>query len=196
MYLDLALIVLARSLVRDWSHSGFPNEWSRPPLASILPYLIPVLNYHPAKLGEILQKAYDNTFPEKETGNANQLDALYKELFGFSKQNYLDEYEVRYRAMSGDINREYDSQIIPTPLLKDLAKAIIHAYRVLSAKSESEHRSLRNLVDYLHFVFQLSEVTSAIGSDLVEFHDYWIKMSHDERKTYADKFLSEHELDI
>lgn len=185
-YIDLALRVLARALVREMSHGQYPTEWSRPPLNELLPLLYELLNYHPAHLGQIIRRAYNNTFPISESGNINQLGYNHKRLFGFSEKRYQDEYKVRkLTKYSGDITFLNDR--IPSNLMREIAERTIDIFTQLKPDQENEHRTLEHLVGNIYPLFTLDEDMGSIGFDLIEYSDFWRQMNNEDRVKLAKK---------
>lgn len=183
------LLILARKLASQMRHNGYPREWARQPLADILPLLFQVLNYHPGKLGDTLQKAYSLTFPKAQRGNLNQLSQVMPRYFSDNKQYYLDLYEAKVTRLPDERVRV----VLPEGMenvLRALGDKIVNIYASTAIEDENTYRTLNIVVDYLHPLFVRTESLRQFGFNLWEFQDYWPKMSQSERKDFATKHFA------
>jgi hypothetical protein len=191
--LDKALLVFARHLADEMRYINYPKEWSGRPLTELLPKLFEVLNHHPEKLGDIVRVAYERTFPTPQRGNINQLGSKMVEptkdyeLFGKTRQYYLDEYEAI------DSSREV-STVKNDPLavkLDELYSAIVNTFAGLTPAQENEHRTLERVCFALAPVYRCIEQTKEIGFDLAEYTDQWRNMPSDERVKLKAQLLAD-----
>lgn len=178
------LLILAQKLAQEMQYKAYPQEWSKQPLADILPLLFQVLNYHPGKLGDILQKAYLLTFPKPQKGNVNQLSQVAPEYFLHNKQYYLNLYEAEVTRLP-DKQTYVSLPINIEDVLHELGIRILDVYASTAIEDENTYRTLNTIVDSLYPLFTRSGRLRQFGFDLWEFQDYWPKMSQGERKDFA-----------
>lgn len=190
--LNKALLVFARHLVDEMRYTNYPHEWSHAPLKDLLPKFFNVLNYHPDRLGDILQNAYNRTFPKTQRGNINQLDVKMVEptkeyeLFGKTRDYYLDEFETTevYSNVPAIENDELSSE------LKELFKTIVNTFAQLTPPQENEHRTLERVCFALAPVYAHVQGMEDIGSDLAEYADQWRHLESEERLRFANQLIS------
>ena len=183
---NTALLVFARQLVDEMRYINYPNEWSRPPLKDLLPQLLQLLDHHPKQLGSIIEQAYTRTFPEPKTGNINQLNTDYPDLFdATTKDYYLDQYETQQLLKYSPDSSEPISQLQPG--LKALANSIIDTFASLDAHQENEHRTLERICYALEPIYRLAIPGSDITFALIEYADTWRNLAADERKELSGK---------
>jgi hypothetical protein len=187
-YSDKALLVLVRKLADEMSINSYSNEWYRSPLNRLLPQLFKLLNHHPKKLGDILQKAYGSIH---KSGNINQLGYFYPSLFRkYQKQYYLDEYIVFRMPIDKKImNSKYD--VIPVKELHDIAIKIVKILTGLKPEQENEHRTLENICFALYPIYMCGDGSRDKGWYLCEWLGYWRDMPSAEHPEYAKKVLDD-----
>lgn len=192
--LDTALLVFARHLVDEMRYINYPKEWSRSPLKDLLPRFYDVLNYHPEKLGDLVRHAYEHTFPEAQNGNVNQLGGKMfeptkgHELFGKTREYYLDEYEIM-EPHSDVVALENDRL---ASKLRELFMVVIDTFAGLTSEQENEHRTLERICFALAPVYIRVQGTKDVGWELAEHADYWRNLSADERTRLKEELTELH----
>ena len=190
--LDKALLVFARQLVDEMRYINYPQEWSRSPLMDLLPIFFDVLNYHPARLGDIVKIAYERTFPVVQNDNINQLGVKMidstkdYELFSKSREYYLDEYEVR--ELCGNITAAKNDELANK--LRKTYKAIINTFADLTSNQENEHRTLERVCLAMEPVYARLQGMKEVGFDLAEYADQWRNLPVDERLKLKKELVS------
>lgn len=194
---ELTLLNLARVLADELRYINYPKEWSNAPLKNVFSCLVSVLNNHPAKLGNILEDAFEKTLPKTTQGNVNQLNSIHTKLFGKDRQYYLDMYDVKHFESSVtifgvDLSHEIsglDKDDTEKQLIASLATTIVNAFKSLSADKIDEHRTLEHVTYAVTPVCYASGLVG-IGFDLSEYADQWRTLNGEERKHLAADITS------
>lgn len=178
-YIDAALLVLAGLLVEGHGQEGHSALWSYSPFKLLLPKLFVLLNYHPERLGDAVERLYAHP----SVPVPKNISALLKNGHSYSKtvQDNTD-YSGSTVLQGGRI---------PATLLMDIANKIVETFVVLRPEQEQEHHFLEGLVDTLYPFFTLHEDTVDIGFEVMEYADFWQPMTAGERAKLRDKLMQE-----
>lgn len=207
------LAVFARRLVQEMQLRNYWAEWSSAPLKNMLPLFFDLLNYHPHKLGSIIESAYHLTKPISERshpGNINQLSVKHRNLFGNTRQSYLDMYTASsifpshttsefkekhagYNMHPARPDHGKESPYTPeqTALLKRTICVVTQTFTQLAPEHENHHRTMENVIDDLARLYYLDFTLSDAGFDMKEYSDFWRDIPRTDRRAFAAKYFPE-----
>jgi len=172
--INVVACVFARHLVNELSYRNYPECWLKPPLQSLLPYFYSVLNHHPKRIGDIIDNAVTSE-------RINRLPHQYPELFGLTRQLYIDEYSAKVRGLQGYWNgRPEVPEILPRSELRAAFETLMDTFACLKVNQENEHRTL----EHISYPFALlldvcGEYDAAF--DVEEYADQWRTLDSSER---------------
>lgn len=188
---ETTLVVFARQLAEQMSSLNFLNEWSRSPLQDVLRASSTVLDNHPKHLGSLIMQAYDNSVPKMQSGNINQIDITYPDIFGKSKQYFMDAHEVYDFSLNTKLSDKdlVDEVSVDDKIKNDfsaLADTFLQAFRDLNSSQENEHRTLE-AVCLASVPAYYAQGFIGTGFNLAEYADQWRTLTEDSRqKLYKD----------
>jgi hypothetical protein len=192
-YSHRLLLALAESLTREMRR--YRVEWASTPLSDLLPSLLKLLNNHPRKLGDLVNRSHkDGPLEKLADGDLGAYEVpnigySYTTTQASAYARYLNQ-PIHVEAPDADKASPYSAKQIAQ--LDDVARAVVYAYLKLDPSQVTHHQTLENVAERLAPLYYLDFDLRGIGMDLVEYRDYLRDMPTADRPSFLRKYFSEY----